>query len=110
MSAGVIRLPAEYPYGYVNAAGVRNALQEVRKAIANGGYKYVCVAASGLYTWSLREWVREILRDCCIRTDGAGFVAHNCPDWLLEFNAGDDAASEKARRVHFLDCVIEALK
>lgn len=110
MSGGVIRLPRHAPHlGYTQDT-LRKAVIKVRTAIASGAYNYVCVASSNLYTWPLREWTQEILRDCGIRTDGAGFVAHNCPDWLLEFNAGDDDASEKARRVHFLDCVIAKLK
>lgn len=110
MSAGVIRLPAKAPLLGYRQCTLREALIQVRGSITSCNYGYICCAASGLYSWPLREWLQEIMRDCGIRTDGAGFSIEFAPDWLLEISRGHSLTSDRIRRVHFLDCVIEALK
>lgn len=110
MSAGVIRLPKNAPSLSYHQGTLREALIRVRSAIVSSNHDYICCAASGLYTWALREWLQEILRDCGIRTDGAGFDCTHAPDWLLDFHRGHGLRGDRIRRVYFLDCVIEALR
>lgn len=110
MSAVVIRLRKDAPSLGCSDAALREALIQVRGSIISRHHDYICCAASHLYTWRLREWLGEIMRDCGIRTDGAGFSIEFAPDWLLEISRGHSPTSDRVRRVHFLDCVIKALE
>lgn len=110
MSAGVIRLPKRAPLLGYRQDTLRQAIIRVRAAISSSNHDYICCAASGLYTWALREWLQEILRDCGIRTDGAGFDCAHAPDWLIEHHHRHGLKGDRIRRLYFLDCVIEALK
>lgn len=103
----VILCPPPYLVGGVQ---VHEALRHIRDRIADGGARYICLEAEFMYSFGLREWLCGILRIAGIRTDGAGFLVENCPDWLLEVNDEDSPQGARCRRVYVLGRIINALQ
>lgn len=98
-----VRLPAQIPAA-LGGIHLSEAVLNIRGRIESYGHEYICIAASHMYSWTLRLFLQEIMRDCGIRVDGRGFNDGWCPDWLCEFK------DERERRLYFLDCLIAELR